>query len=649
VTTPYHAKYLAHELTKRVSADNAEKLSQSLCNATVDLNPHQIEAALFAFRSPLSRGAILADEVGLGKTIEAGLIISQLWAERKRRIICIVPAALRKQWNRELAEKFFIDSRILETRSFNEYQKRGGSNPFLQGYRAIICSYQFARARMAEVQAVPWDLVVIDESHRLRNVYKKSNKIARALRDGIGSRPKVLLTATPLQNSLMELYGLVTFIDPHNPGCVNTTNYILLYAKDKSAWKPNRVFTGRERDRRYGQFIANVDDDYESWRIVTLTKAFADAMGISVKEARKIAKDDPEQLESFVLNNARNVIRTARPDYEGVSEAARSMIDTSRRQPKSILRLQREDHSDMYFKGGERILFYSDKLKLVDGQQVAGEPLTTLWDDILSNNLHNEGGVDFPKGKKPEALIKRVPELTTRPGDWVLDSFAGSGTTGAVAHKMHRRWIMAELREHCHTHILPRLKAVVEGKDASGITGAVAWKEGGGFRYFRLAPSLLEKDRFGNWIISKQYNAAMLAEAVCKLQGFRYAPSETVYWQHGRSTENDFIYVTTQTLNRGQIAKLSEEVGPKQSLLVMCCAFRCNNLSDFANLTVKKIPKAVLGKCEWGKDDYSLEIKNLPALEPAAESDNGKPGKNTRQARKARERQQEPALFNVDS
>jgi len=215
MTTPYHAKYLAHELTKRVSADNAEKLSQSLFNATVDLNPHQVEAALFAFRSPLSRGAILADEVGLGKTIEAGLIVSQLWAEKKRRILCIVPAALRKQWNRELSEKFFIDSFILEGKSFKEAQKQGVGNPFIQTDRVVICSLQFARAKMTETQTVPWDLVVIDEAHRLRNVYKKGNKIARAIRDAIGNRPKILLTATPLQNSLMELFGLVTFIDPH--------------------------------------------------------------------------------------------------------------------------------------------------------------------------------------------------------------------------------------------------------------------------------------------------------------------------------------------------------------------------------------------------------------------------------------------------
>lgn len=211
--TPYQSKYLAFELTKRLPADKAEKLSQSLANATVDLNPHQIEAALFAFRSPLSRGAILADEVGLGKTIEAGLIVSQLWAERKRRILCVVPAALRKQWNRELVEKFYIDSVILETKAYNQAKKQGAANPFLVDGKVVIVSYQFASAKIAEVKSLAWDLVAIDEAHRLRNVYKKANKIARNLRDAVGNRPKALLTATPLQNSLMELYGLVTFID----------------------------------------------------------------------------------------------------------------------------------------------------------------------------------------------------------------------------------------------------------------------------------------------------------------------------------------------------------------------------------------------------------------------------------------------------
>ena len=218
---------------------------------------------------------------------------------------------------------------------------------------------------------------------------------------------------------------------------------------------------------------------------------------------------------------------------------------------------------------------------------------------------------------KPEKLIKRVLDIASNTGDLVLDSFAGSGTTGAVAHKMGRRWIMIELQDTCHTHIIPRLRQVIGGVDPGGVTKAVDWKGGGGFRYYRLAPSLLEKDRWGQWVINKEFNAAMLAEAVCKLEGFRYAPSETEWWQHGTSTESDFIYVTTATLSHEQLAQLSEEVGPERSLLVMCSAFR-GRADGYPNLTVKKIPQTVLSRCEWAHDDYSLRVENLPKV-PEAE------------------------------
>jgi adenine-specific DNA-methyltransferase len=223
---------------------------------------------------------------------------------------------------------------------------------------------------------------------------------------------------------------------------------------------------------------------------------------------------------------------------------------------------------------------------------------------------------------KPERLLARILHIASDCDDLVLDSFAGSGTTGAVAHKMARRWIMVELGEHCHTHIIPRLRKVIDGDDPGGVTVAAGWKGGGGFRYFRLAPSLLEKDRFGNWVISKEFNAAMLAEAVCKLEGFAYAPSEEVYWQQGHSTETDFIYVTTQTLTHEMLAQLSEDVGEGRSLLVCCSAFR-SSANAFPNLTLKKIPKAVLKKCEWGHDDYSLEIENLPKAKPSEEKTDG--------------------------
>jgi adenine-specific DNA-methyltransferase len=213
MTTDYHAKYFAYELTKRCASDSAEKLAIAVAGAQVDLNPHQIDAALFAFSSPLSKGALLADEVGLGKTIEAGLIISQKWAEQKRRILIITPSNLRKQWHQELSEKFFLPCTILESRPYNEAIKSGNFRPFDLKDMIIICSYQFARNKAADIHALPWDMVVIDEAHRLRNVYKSSNVIANTLKQTLAQKQKLLLTATPLQNSILELFGLVSFID----------------------------------------------------------------------------------------------------------------------------------------------------------------------------------------------------------------------------------------------------------------------------------------------------------------------------------------------------------------------------------------------------------------------------------------------------
>jgi len=220
--TAYHAKYFAHELTKRCPANSIEKLAGALVDAQVDLNPHQVEAALFAFRSPLAKGALLADEVGLGKTIEAGLILSQRWAERKRRLLVITPASLRKQWQEELQSKFFLPSVIFEAKSYNERKATGADNPFDDPSAIVICSYQFAKSKDMDIAKVPWDLVVIDEAHRLRNVYKPSNVTANALRDALRNRNKILLTATPLQNSLLELYGLISFIDEQAFGDVQS-------------------------------------------------------------------------------------------------------------------------------------------------------------------------------------------------------------------------------------------------------------------------------------------------------------------------------------------------------------------------------------------------------------------------------------------
>jgi adenine-specific DNA-methyltransferase len=251
-----------------------------------------------------------------------------------------------------------------------------------------------------------------------------------------------------------------------------------------------------------------------------------------------------------------------------------------------------------------------------------GRVATTIWtyDEVgHTQNANREqqalaGGDPFST-PKPELLLKRIIEIATKKGDLVLDSFSGSGTTGAVAHKMGRRWIMVELGEHIHTHIIPRMKKVIDGADPGGVTNATGWEGGGGYRYFRLAPSLLSEDKWGNWVISKAYNPDMLAEAVCKLEGFTYAPSDTIYWKQGYSTERDFLYITTAHLTSEQLQQLNDEVGAERSLLVLCTAFR-GKPDRYPNLTVKKIPKHVLSRCEWGHDDYSLQVENLPQAPP---------------------------------
>lgn len=278
----------------------------------------------------------------------------------------------------------------------------------------------------------------------------------------------------------------------------------------------------------------------------------------------------------------------------------------------------------------------------------------TLWrkEDVGSNRTSknelralfpDEAAFDTPK---PERLIERVLRIATSPGDIVLDSFAGSGTTGAVAHKMGRRWIMVELGEHCETLIVPRLRKVIDGEDSGGITKAVEWEGGGGYRYFRLAPSLLEKDQFGQWVISKSYNAEMLAEAMCKHFGFTYAPSSDHYWMHGHSSETDFIYVTTNSLTHEQLRAISEEVGGERTLLICCRAFQGANADSFTNLTIRKIPGAILDRCEWGKDDYSLKIEALPLIEDEPAGD--EPGAARAKAGGRTKADNQPALFDVE-
>jgi len=273
-----------------------------------------------------------------------------------------------------------------------------------------------------------------------------------------------------------------------NPGLVTVINYVIIYAKDKSNWTPYRIFTARDRDKRYSSFIKNVDEPYEQWALIPLSKAFADSANMKVNEHKKVFGDNYEAaLNEFVIENSYRIVQPVSPDYKNVGQETRKIIDQSLAEPNRIFLQKRENHSDIYLQKGKRWLFYKDKLRKIDGQLIAGEPLTNLWNDLRSNNLHNEGQVKFPKGKKPEALVKRFFDLFSKPGDLVLDSFLGSGTTAAVAQKMGRRFIGIELGDHAVTHCVPRLRKVIDGEQG-GISKAQSWRGGGGFRFYRLGP-----------------------------------------------------------------------------------------------------------------------------------------------------------------
>jgi adenine-specific DNA-methyltransferase len=373
-------------------------------------------------------------------------------------------------------------------------------------------------------------------------------------------------------------------------------DHVLVFAKDKTSWRPNLLPRTDSADSRY----SNPDNDPRGhWTSGDFT--------ISLTGGQRGAQFARTGISENI--------------YEISTPSGRKLQPTRGRcwaASKTRFAELRADNRIWFGTEGNNV----PRIKRFLSEVQEGIVCMTVWlrNDVGDNQDAKREVMAFNfeqvfSTPKPERLLQRIIELATNHGDFVLDSFAGSGTTGAVAHKMGRRWIMVELGEHCHTHIIPRLKKVIDGEDKGGITEAVGWKGGGGFRYYHLAPSLLEKDKWGNWVINKSYNPSMLAQAVCKLEGFTYAPSDTIYWQHGHSTERDFIYVTTANLSHEQLQQLSDEVGEDRSLLVVCSAFRgCKE--GYANLTVKKIPKAVLSRCEWGKDDYSIKVENLPKAPP---------------------------------
>ena len=363
-------------------------------------------------------------------------------------------------------------------------------------------------------------------------------------------------------------------------------DYIIVFAKNSEIWRPNLLPRSEKSNKDY----LNSDDDVRGkWT----TNAI---------QARNFYSKGSYEI----ISPSGQVFTPPEGTYWRISEENFNKFN--------------DDNRIWWGKNGNAI----PRIKKFLSEAKDGIVPATMW--FYSDVGHNAeakievrelfaGSNDIFITPKPERLLQRILHIATNPGDLVLDSFLGSGTTAAVAHKMGRKWIGIELGDHCYTHCIPRLQKVINGEDPGGITKAVDWKGGGGFRFYELGPSLIKEDKWGNPVINPEFNPSMLSEVMCKLEGFSYQPNKEVYWMQGTSTETDFVYVTTQFITAPLAEKISEDIGTNRSLLICCSAFNCSP-ENYPNLTIKKIPKTVLKKCEWDHDDYSLAVENLPDAPP---------------------------------
>jgi len=405
-------------------------------------------------------------------------------------------------------------------------------------------------------------------------------------------------------------------------GLFKQANHIFFYAKNKYEFNLNasKLFIEKGYDSQYKYVFINPEDERENWKWDTISNVIAKNQGFTTtREAKKNIEDFDLQVAMFAIENADYVFRTA--SVSGGAYLKRKETILKSKGIKDKIVTHPNDDMDYLFIGGERVLSYKERLKDIDGYRLPGELITDIWTDISIEGLANEGGVDFPKGKKPEKLIERCIDISTQEGDLILDSFLGSGTTAAVAHKMNRKYIGIELGEQAFTHCRTRLQTIVSGTDVSGITKTQNWKGGGGFKFYTLAPSLLKQDKFGNWVISKEYNADMLAAAMAKQEGFKYQPHESTYYKQGQSAEQDFIFTTTQFLTVEALDSIQDEMQPGETVLICCKSFQKECKGKYSNITIKKIPLMLLGRCEYGKEDYSLNIINMPVEDSNDDTD----------------------------
>lgn len=364
-------------------------------------------------------------------------------------------------------------------------------------------------------------------------------------------------------------------------------DHVLVYAKIKAFWRPYKLPRTEEQNKLY----KNPDNDPRGpWMSDNYTCA-------------KSAEERPNLYYPISNPNTGEIIYPKRTRVWAFDQSTH----------------QRHIAENLIYWGKDGKNSTPRLKKFLSHLRDTGRVSSTIWsyNEVGHNqdarreilNLNPDNPFSTPK---PEALLSQITQLATLPSDYIIDSFAGSGTTGAVAHKMGRKWIMVELGEHSHTHIIPRLKKVCDGTDQGGISKAVNWKGGGGFKYYYMAPSLLKKDRYDQWVINEEYNPTMLAAAMAKHENFRYCPDEVCYWKQGQSSEMDFIFTTTVHLTPEHLDRIHEEMQPDESLLI-CSKSHFTGADDkYDNITVKKIPSMLLGKCEFGRDDYSLNIVDMP-------------------------------------
>jgi adenine-specific DNA-methyltransferase len=407
-------------------------------------------------------------------------------------------------------------------------------------------------------------------------------------------------------------------------GIFKQANHIFLFAKNKDIFEINQEALKVEKgyDPQYKWVFENMDADESEWTWRNINDIVAENLGYSsTRKAKQDLKDqfDTEVFDYAIKNNER-VFRTASVSG-GALAKRRETINKSREERDKILRHPNDD-MDYMFIGGERVLFYRERLTELDGVLVPTELITDIWLDISVEGLAAEGGVSFPKGKKPEKLIQRCIELSTKKGDLVLDSFLGSGTTSSVAHKMGRRWIGIEMGEHAYTHCKTRLDSVIDGTDQTGISRTVNWLGGGGYRFYELAPTLIQKDCLGIEVINKAYNADMLAAAVALHEGFTYSPDEAIFWKQAKGTEESYLYVTTNHIDDNYLAAINSTMSEDEHLLIACTSFDELIQNKYKNISVKKIPQMLLSKCEYKEDGYPLNIISPPCVGDEEADDN---------------------------